>query len=100
MTVQTDRTGAPTTVTAEPGRFSIAVDGRTVGYAEYTDGAGVRTFFHTVVDPAYQGRGLASIVVAAALEATRTAGLRIAAPCSMVADYLDKSGAYDDLVDR
>jgi predicted GNAT family acetyltransferase len=96
----TDKTGAPVTVTAEPGRFSIAVAGSTVGFAEYSDHAGRRTFFHTEVNPAFQGRGLASIVVAAALDATRAAGLRIVAPCSMVADYLTRSGAYDDLVDQ
>jgi uncharacterized protein len=95
----TDKTGAPTTVTAEPGRFTIAVEGRLVGFAEFTDHAGRRTFFHTEVDDAFQGRGLASVVVATALEVTRAAGLRIVAPCSMVADYLQKSGAYDDLVD-
>jgi uncharacterized protein len=95
----TDKTGAPTTVTSEPGRFTIAVDGRTVGFAEYSDRDDTRSFFHTEVDPAFQGRGLAGIVVGVALEATRAAGLRITAPCWMVADYLAKSGAYDDLVD-
>lgn len=95
----TDKTGAPTTVTAESGRFTIAVEGRPVGFAEFTDRDGRRTFFHTEVDNAFQGRGLATIVVSAALEATRDAGLRIVAPCSMVADYIEKSGAYDELVD-
>ena len=100
MTATTpDKTGAPTTVTSEPGRFTISVDGRTVGFAEFSDRTGRRTFFHTEVDPAFQGRGLASIVVKAALDATRDAGLRIVAPCSMVADYLAKSGAYAELVD-
>jgi uncharacterized protein len=95
----TDKTGAPTTVAAEAGRFTIAVEGRPVGFAEFSDREGRRTFFHTEIDPAFQGRGLATIVVAAALEATRDAGLRIVAPCSMVADYLEKHRAYDDLVD-
>jgi uncharacterized protein len=98
-TTTTDKTGAPTTVTAEPERFTIAVEGGPVGFAEFTDRGGRRTFFHTEVDEAFQGRGLATILVAAALEATRAAGLRVAAPCSMVADYIQKSGAYDDLVE-
>ena len=29
-----DKTGAPTTVTAEEGRYTIAVDGKTVGVAD------------------------------------------------------------------
>ena len=48
---------------------------------------------------AFQGRGLATILVAEAVAATRDAGLRIAAPCSMVADYLAKHPEYDGIVD-
>jgi uncharacterized protein len=98
-TTPADKTGASTTVIRESNRFTIAVDGRQVGFAEFTDAGGRRTFPHTVVDEAFQGRGLATILVAAALKETRADGLRIVAPCSMVADYLQKSGAYDDLVD-
>ena len=32
-----DKTGAPTTVTAEPDRYTIAVEGKKVGKAEFTD---------------------------------------------------------------
>jgi len=98
-TAQADKTGAPTTVSRESDRFTIAVDGRRVGFAEFTDAGGRRSFPHTEVDGAFRGRGLATILVAAALEATRADGLRIVAPCSMVANYLEKSGEYDDLVD-
>lgn len=98
MTV--DRTGAPTTIGREADRFTISVEGAQVGFAEFSDAGGRRSFFHTVVDPAYQGRGLATILVAHALEATRADGLRITAPCWMVAEYIAKSGAYDDLYDR
>lgn len=96
---QTDRTGAPTTVERESDRFTISVEGRRVGFAEFSESAGRRSFFHTVVDPEFQGRGLATILVAHALEATRADGLRIVAPCWMVAEYIEKSGAYADLVD-
>jgi uncharacterized protein len=96
----TDRTGARATVKREPDHFTISVEGRQVGLADFSDRAGRRSFFHTEVDPAFQGRGLATILVAHALEATRADGLRIVAPCSMVADYIDRSGEYEDLVDR
>jgi predicted GNAT family acetyltransferase len=94
-----DKTGAVTTVTAEADRFTIAVDGKQVGVAEFSESNGQRVFFHTEVPPAFQGRGLATILVAEAVAATRDAGLRIAAPCSMVADYLAKHPEYDDVVD-
>ncbi len=96
---KTDKTGAETTVTEEAGRFTIAVEGRTVGLAEYFDRDGRRTFPHTEVDKAFQGRGLATILVAEALDATRTAGLRIVPACSMVADYIDKHPAFAGITD-
>jgi predicted GNAT family acetyltransferase len=94
-----DQTGAETTVTAEPGRFTIAVDGQAVGLAEYVDRDGRRTFPHTETDRAFRGRGLATILVAEALRATQEAGLRIVPACSMVADYIDKHPEYDDITD-
>ncbi len=94
-----DKTGATATVTEEPGRFTIDVDGRRVGMAEFNDRDGQRSFFHTETSPEFQGRGLATILVAEAVAATRDAGLRIAAPCSMVADYLAKHPEYDGIVD-
>ena len=97
-TTPNDRTGAPTSVTRTSDRFTIAVDGRDVGFAEFSDTDGTRSFFHTVVDPAFQGRGLATILVTHALDATRADGLKVTAPCWMVADVITKSGAYDDLV--
>lgn len=88
-----------TTVTAEPGRFVIAVDGQTVGLAEYVDRDGRRIFPHTEVNPAFRGRGLATTLVAEALRATREAGLRIVPECSMVADYIDKHPEYEAITD-
>jgi predicted GNAT family acetyltransferase len=95
----TDRTGAPTTVTEEPGRFTISVEGRTVGLADFHDSDGRRVFPHTEVQPSFQGRGLATILVAEALRATRQAGLRIVPTCSMVADYIDKHPEFADITD-
>ena len=95
----TDKTGAPTTVTAEDGRFTIAVDGKTVGLIDYLDQGGRRIFPHTEVQPEYGGRGLATILVAEALDATRTAGLRIVPECSMVSGYIAKHPEYAPLVD-
>ncbi|TPG35139.1 GNAT family N-acetyltransferase [Mycolicibacterium hodleri] len=97
--MSTDKTGAETTVVSEPGRFAIAVDGQTVGFAEYTDRDGRRTFPHTEVGTEFQGRGLATILVGEALNATREADLRIVPACSMVADYVDKHPEYADITD-
>jgi predicted GNAT family acetyltransferase len=94
-----DKTGAPTRVDSEDGRFTIAVDGQRVGLAEYLDHEGRRIFTHTEVDDAFEGRGLATILVRRALETTRDAGLRIVAVCPMVAAYVDKHHDFDDVLD-
>jgi predicted GNAT family acetyltransferase len=95
----TDTTGAPTTVTQESDRFSIAVDGREVGFTEYADRDGQRIFSHTEVDDAFEGRGLATILIGEALQATRDAGLRIVPVCPMVAAFVKKHDDYTGVVD-
>lgn len=94
-----DRTGAATTVTEQSDRFVIEVDGRTVGLADFHDRDGRRVFPHTEVLAEYQGRGLATILVAEALRSTRTAGLRIVPQCWMVAEFIDKHPEYAGLTD-
>ncbi|RZT24544.1 hypothetical protein EV589_0254 [Mycobacterium sp. BK558] len=95
----TDKTGAPTEVTTGADRFTISVDGQQAGFTEFVDHDGQRIFPHTVVDDDYSGRGLATILVREALEATRDAGLRIVPVCSMVAGYIEKNHEFDDIVD-
>jgi uncharacterized protein len=95
----TDKTGAPTAVTQESDRFSIAVDGQKVGFTEYADRDSQRIFPHTEVLDEFGGRGLATILVNEALRSTRDAGLRIVAVCPLVAAFVKKHHEFDDLVD-
>jgi hypothetical protein len=95
----TDKTGATTTVAKQSDRFTITVDGTVAGLTEIVDRDGRRTFTHTEVDDAFQGRGLASILIGEALQQTRDAGLRIVPVCSMVAAYVKKHSEFDDVVD-
>lgn len=94
-----DKAGAPTTVTAEDGKFTIAVEGKTVGFAAFGDRGNQRVFHHTETDPAYGGRGLATILVEEALNATREDGKRIVPLCSMVVTVLKKHPEFDDITD-
>ncbi|MGV0714572.1 GNAT family N-acetyltransferase [Mycolicibacterium sp. XJ662] len=95
----TDKTGAPTEVVKQSDRFNITVDGKTAGFTEFADRDGQRVFPHTEVDEAFQGRGLATILIGEALEQTRDDGLRIVAVCDMVAGYIDKHEELSDVVD-
>jgi uncharacterized protein len=95
----TDRTGAQTTVSAADGKYTIAVDGQTVGLAAVADRDNQRVFYHTEVEPRFEGRGLATILVDEALEATRADGKRVVPVCPMVAAFIKKHPQFRDLVD-
>jgi uncharacterized protein len=95
----TDKTGAQTTVTAEHQTYTIAVEGKIVGHADYADRGDQRVFYHTVVNPEFGGRGLATILVEEALNAARDDGKRIVPVCSMVGTVLKKHPEYDDITD-
>ena len=66
---------------------------------QVTDRDGQRVFTHTEVDDNFEGRGLATILVNEALQATREAGLRIVAVCPMVANYVEKHAELSDVVE-
>lgn len=98
----TDKTGAAVTVTRNDakGAYEIAdADGAVAGGAYFYDRDGDRIFFHTEVDDAYAGRGLAAVLVRTALDETRAAGLTVVPVCPYVAGFLKKNeqeydGAY------
>ena len=95
----TDKTGAPTEVTQQSDRFTISADGEQAGFTEFLDRDGQRIFPHTEVDEKFEGRGLGTILVRQALEATRDAGLRIVPVCPMVAAFIDKNTEFGDITD-
>ncbi len=95
----TDKTGAETSVRLDGDRFTIGVDGQTVGTAYFADRGGTRVFYHTEVDDKCQGRGLATILVGEALAATHNAGMRIVPICDVVAGYIDKHPEFSGVVD-
>lgn len=96
----TDKTGAPATVRKEADRFTVSVDGKTVGLTAYADHDNQRVFPHTEVEDEFGGRGLATIVIGGALAETRAEGLRIVPVCPAVVAYVEKHPEYADLVDK
>jgi uncharacterized protein len=97
--VSTDKTGAPTTVTRRDDEFTVAVEGQIVGTTTFADHENQRVFIHTEVDDAFEGRGLATILVDEALKSTKAEGMHIVAVCPMVGAFLDKHKEFDDVVD-
>jgi predicted GNAT family acetyltransferase len=95
----TDKTGAEATVSALEGKYTIAVDGQTVGLAAIADRGEQRVFYHTEVEERFGGRGLATTLVAEALEATRADGKRVVPLCPMVAAFIKKHPEFNDITD-
>ena len=79
-------------------RFEIAVDGVPAGFADYHLVDGVAIFDHTVVDPAFGGQGLGSVLVGHALAEARALGWRIMPVCPFVAVYLKRHKEFADIV--
>ena len=79
--------------------YEIAVDDERVGVTQYVEDDGRRIFFHTEVDDANEGQGLAAVLVAHALDDTRAAGLRVVPTCPYVKRFVARHPEYADLVD-
>jgi uncharacterized protein len=69
-------------------RFELRADGSLLGVADYHRNGDVITFTHTEVDPEQRGRGLAAVLVSAALDAS--AGLTVVPVCPYVRDFIDR----------
>ncbi|WP_377267035.1 GNAT family N-acetyltransferase [Peterkaempfera sp. SMS 1(5)a] len=96
----TKPTAAPVVERADHrNRYEILVDGRLAGFTEYRDRDQQRVFFHTEIDEAYAGQGLASVLVREALTDVRNAGKRIVPVCPYVAKYLQSHDDFTDITD-
>lgn len=83
----------------ERSRYAILIDGEVAGFTLAKEGAdGVLLFSHTEVDDAYEGQGLASKLVAGALDHVRAHGRRIEVTCEYVLGFLEKHPEYQDLL--
>ncbi|WP_062204688.1 GNAT family N-acetyltransferase [Streptomyces sp. NBRC 109706] len=96
-----DNTGAPVTVELDPGgpisSYTVRIgDGSPVGRAEFVDSPGEdgeRIFFHTEVDGEFGGRGLAGLLVRAALRDSRRRNITVIPVCPLFARHLERHGA-------
>jgi len=79
-------------------RFEVRVDGAVAGYAEYRRRGGAVAFTHTVVDPAFEGRGLGSALARGALDAVRAEGSAVLPFCPFIRSWIQQHPEYTDLV--
>jgi predicted GNAT family acetyltransferase len=77
-------------------RYEAVVDGVVVGFADYYQAGGRVAFPHVEVDPRWQGQGIASALVRAALDDVIGRGRSIVAQCPFVGrhpEYDDQTGS-------
>ena len=82
----------------EKQRYEIHVDGTFAGFTQAIEDGDVVTFPHTVVFDEFEGQGLASKLVSAALDDVRSRGKKIVPECPYVARFVEKHADYADLV--
>ncbi|PZR51708.1 N-acetyltransferase [Xylanimonas oleitrophica] len=89
------------TVSDDPDRPAFLArldDGTEAGGAYYRRRGDVVIFTHTEVDPAYEGQGIGTRLVAGALALVREAGGTVVPLCPFVRAWMDRHPEHDDLL--
>jgi predicted GNAT family acetyltransferase len=80
-------------------RFEISLDGDVVGFTTYHHrGARALALIHTEIDPAREGQGLASKLIAGTLDAARAESVAVLPFCPFVRSFIERHKEYVDLV--
>ena len=81
----------------EQRRFEVCVDTH-LAFASYFIDSDQVVFDHTYVPPALRGRGLAAVLVQAAMSEARSRGWRIVPHCTYVAAFIEHNPEFGSLV--
>ena len=79
-------------------RYELTAEGERIGFVTYGLDPEVITFLHAEVDPAHEGVGWGSRLVAGALDDARARGLKVRPVCPFVAFYIERHPGYRDLL--
>ena len=82
----------------EHSRFEVRVGGELAGFSEYRRQPPLIAFTHTLIDPRFEGHGLAARLVETALSDARSAGLSVLPFCPFVKSFIERHPEYTDLV--
>ena len=81
----------------EQARYEVRVDGQLAGFAQYRLNGRHITFFHTEVEPEYEGAGFGSRLAQEALDDVRARHLSVVPLCPFIAAYIRRHA--DDYID-
>jgi predicted GNAT family acetyltransferase len=82
----------------ESGHFVAQEGDKGAGFIEYKLRGTDMAILHTIVDPAFEGQGVGSILVKDALDAARAEQWDVLPYCPFVQSYIRKHPEYQDLV--
>jgi len=79
-------------------QYEVWVGPARAGFLAYRREPGAVVLFHTEVDPAFEGQGLGSRLVAYAIADLRKRGLDLVPVCPFVSSYLRRHPEHQDMV--
>ena len=79
-------------------RYELHQDGELAAFTEYQLGEGFIAFVHTETQPAFEGHGVAQVLVRETLDDVRRRGLAVMPFCPYVRGFIEKNPEYVDLV--
>jgi uncharacterized protein len=82
----------------EEERYELWLGDELAGVIEYELQDGAIVLIHTEVDPSFEGRGLGSKLIRAALDDIAARGLRLIPECQFVLAFLRRHREYLDLL--
>jgi predicted GNAT family acetyltransferase len=83
---------------SEEHRYEVSIGDARAGVIEYDTEPGAVVLIHTEVAPAFEGRGLATKLIAGAIDDIRARGLKVVPLCPFVVAYLQRHPQDRDLV--
>ena len=83
---------------ADEHRFEAELDGN-LAVSEYLRRGSTIVFTHTEVPDALEGQGIGNALARAALDYSRSEGLRVVPRCRFIAAFIQRNPAYQDLVE-
>jgi predicted GNAT family acetyltransferase len=79
-------------------RYEIRVDDELAGFVQYRRREGLLALIHTEIDSRFEGRGLASQLIAGVLDEARAGEVSVLPFCPFVNGYISRHPSYVDLV--
>ena len=74
----------------ESERFEVRSGDELVGFSQYKRSGHLIALLHTEVSDEYEGKGVASRLISAALDTARNDGLEVLPFCPFVRDYIER----------